>query len=715
VDVAEIILEKIRGEYPQLEDFRNKNSHENKSLLQHVRECESLSGRLIDLIYPDERYLRNFVNALAIVHDLGKLLPEWELGVKPKFRHAVKGFEILREIWERKHLPGMLSLNEELTEALLYFVNKHHSSLIFDEYFRRFDNILQCSNSVQRIKLADAFGIFKLADIVSASNMNPEQVETQYRQRGFSPEIIERNVSDVVKKKVGRFDSSKYNLQKEIASLKERHVFVAAPTGWGKTALSLLRSSIGPVQPMKVFYILPTITAIKEFSKKLEQVFGEGEVGQYFHFSDVELLKMLGRDEDEGEYAHLLNLYRYFIPRVVVTTIDQVLLTALQVGKYHLRRFNFMNALFVFDEFHLFTPQMIGALKVVLELLREYRLSTFFMSATPGEAYINELRESLEDAGGHSYVSLEEEYRKLQRHKISLEDSDILDFTRSNFDTLTKSLQEGERILFVTNTVDRAVEVYDCLKESLKREDILLLHSRFTYEDRSRKEEEVERAKVLVATQVAEVSLDISFEKLVTEVAPLPSLIQRFGRVNRYGEKALKENVWICQKLERCYPYASIEISETKRRLSILKEEGEAIYLSILRDYEFSPSGVIESIYNKISEMLKDNNLAFYTCIDLNRVQEMIGREPSVPAIPANYRNTARNLLRQAKQSSSYSERRKLLAMVKEYIVPIDFSVFAELKNYRECAWDEELRNFLVCTEGDRCHYSAEKGLTITK
>jgi CRISPR-associated endonuclease/helicase Cas3 len=67
-----------------------------------------------------------------------------------------------------------------------------------------------------------------------------------------------------------------------------------------------------------------------------------------------------------------------------------------------------------------------------------------------------------------------------------------------------------------------------------------LLHARFTYRDRRQKEQRVQHLKqgtLVIATQVVEVSLDISFNRLYTELAPLDALVQRMGRVNRYGEQ----------------------------------------------------------------------------------------------------------------------------------------------------------------------------------
>lgn len=90
--------------------------------------------------------------------------------------------------------------------------------------------------------------------------------------------------------------------------------------------------------------------------------------------------------------------------------------------------------------------------------------------------------------------------------------------------------ERGGKVLVVANTVTRARELYTELKG--KREDVYLFHSRFTNEDKRKKMELVESIEsgILVATQVVEVSLDIDYDVLYTEVAPpLDALVQRFG------------------------------------------------------------------------------------------------------------------------------------------------------------------------------------------
>ena len=106
-----------------------------------------------------------------------------------------------------------------------------------------------------------------------------------------------------------------------------------------------------------------------------------------------------------------------------------------------------------------------------------------------------------------------------------------------------RALEESEKVLWVCNTVGDAVKVF---QQGVARQiPTLIYHSRFRYRDRVERQRDVlaafaptAPACLVVATQVCEMSLDISADLLVTALVPLPSLVQRLGRLNRFAEDA---------------------------------------------------------------------------------------------------------------------------------------------------------------------------------
>src|SRR5699024_5823870 len=108
------------------------------------------------------------------------------------------------------------------------------------------------------------------------------------------------------------------------------------------------------------------------------------------------------------------------------------------------------------------------------------------------------------------------------------------------YPTIYEALESKEKLLIVYNTVKEAQLVFQQLNDLFPGIRSMLIHSRFRRRDRREREHRLmsefdagHGPCFVVSTQVVEVSLDISFDRMITQAAPLDSLIQRFGRVNR--------------------------------------------------------------------------------------------------------------------------------------------------------------------------------------
>lgn len=160
--------------------------------------------------------------------------------------------------------------------------------------------------------------------------------------------------------------------------------------------------------------------------------------------------------------------------------------------------------------------------------------------------------------------------------------------------------REGTVSLVIANTVERAVDIRGALAGKVQAE-VQLLHSRFRATDRA---EHLRRAldlalpaegRVIVATQVIEAGIDLDAALLVTDVAPWPSMVQRFGRVNRYGNQNGCRIFWVDRPVkgkrsqwatagelkpkdwdEVYAPYSASEVEEACGRLGELESAAPA-------------------------------------------------------------------------------------------------------------------------------------------
>jgi CRISPR-associated endonuclease/helicase Cas3 len=182
----------------------------------------------------------------------------------------------------------------------------------------------------------------------------------------------------------------------------------------------------------------------------------------------------------------------------------------------------------VLDEIHAYEPYTLGLLLEALEREPPARLA--LASATLPEPLL-----ALFPRG--TLIEAEPELWQRTRHRVELREGSLLE---DGAEEASRYAREGKRVLVIANTIRDAQALYQKLAET-GWADLMLLHARFILRDRMQKEERVSQAEpgaIFIATQVVEVSLDISYDVLITEIAPVDALVQRMGRVNRQGEHA---------------------------------------------------------------------------------------------------------------------------------------------------------------------------------
>jgi len=565
-----------------------RSGHKEESLFSHCVRVRDLFDQLFDFHKLDENpsanLLRDLGHFLSYYHDLGKLR-EWRPGVT----HSDKS--ICRLYRDKVGL-----YDGQLTLLAYFLILRHHSSLtplkresldrydcksLLGGFYRiRWDDLLskiEARYVVDRVDIADAFGLFKLADCISAW-----EAESNKRYIPLRLNVTQDSVKNIILgSRKGSFDPERWSIQKKLLSLGDL-AFLRAPTGWGKTYASLLYPSARDFT--RIFYLLPTITAIKKFHKSLVRVFGKENVSMYFH---LYLAHSIIREEDAIED---LFFTRHFMRPVTITTIDQFLLAFLQLGRYFTRRVAFRGSSIILDEVHILNPVMLWLVSEFMErFLDKYRFSVLIMSATLPKAYLDFMSQIFGERFSPEHgLDLRKEYIKLRRFLFILDHRDI----EEAVDEIFRAYFENQRrVLVIVNTVSKAISIARALRQMIEEAggdptDVLLIHSRYMYRDRARVEDLIDsyndRPHILVSTQVCEVSLDISYDLLFTEIAPIGDLIQRFGRVNRYNKRIKKPNVFIFKpkviednRRRKYYPY---ELEELKTSMKILMElEGDQL------------------------------------------------------------------------------------------------------------------------------------------
>ena len=258
---------------------------------------------------------------------------------------------------------------------------------------------------------------------------------------------------------------------------------------------------------------------------------------------------------------------------VGVGTIDQVLLGILPARHQSLRLFGLNKKVLIVDEVHSYDPYMNRLLETTLEFHASTGGSVILLSATLPQA----MRESLCNAyqkglGAETELSLQnQEYplvtklsaqsgiteqkvetRASVKRSVTVTTIDEIDDV---YDLIKQEVAKGRCICWIRNTVHDVRCSYAALLEGeiCTNEEIMMFHSRFALRDRlaiegrvlakfgPRSSSDDRCGQILIASQVVEQSLDLDFDVMISDLAPIDLLIQRAGRLQRHERKELRD------------------------------------------------------------------------------------------------------------------------------------------------------------------------------
>jgi CRISPR-associated endonuclease/helicase Cas3 len=382
---------------------------------------------------------------------------------------------------------------------------------------------------------------------------------------------------------------------------------IRIPTGLGKTLGVLLAWAYHRLHrqdqrwPRRLVWCLPMRTLVDQTANEARKVISKIGLG-----NEVDVHRLMGGIDETQWYGDPER------PAVLIGTQDMLLSRALNRG-YAMgraawpRAFGMLHcdALWVMDEIQLMgvgltTSAQIQALwHEEREKWRDYAAlprATWWMSATlqpewlrtpETDTLMDDWTSRLLTVASHDRIGPLWEARK-KLTVVSNTESEwaatVIDAHRRH----TADPQYGRQTLVVVNRVNRAKELFAAIDKQLKSDDskpeLRLVHSRFRPHDRagwssqflSKQTLGPNVDRIIIATQVVEAGVDISASCLITELAPWPSLVQRFGRAARYGGEA---DVIVLDPSpgdeKQAAPYALAELNSAREALSLLS--GSAI------------------------------------------------------------------------------------------------------------------------------------------
>ncbi len=576
----------------------------------------------------------------AILHDLGKAHPYFQKKIsdyKPKSVFEKMRFQKFKHRHEISSLCFLPAFPKKEWNALIEMVVAHHKSIEKDKNSR---GILDLSESCLEDEVwianhlqnwEDWFPVGQ--DIINhfgydCKNITKQEAEEallyvlnycQSLKNGWSPwrgllKSADHYASAFNNKSEERMSnlfqnpdleyykdknrvSNLYPLSKINTNDERRHTIVVAPTGAGKTDFLLKRTK------GRIFYILPFQASINAMYDRFRETITPQE--------GIRLQHGTSRIKVKDNYAEQLE-QGLVGASIKVITPHQLAGIIFGIKNFESIMLDIEGCDVILDEIHTYSDvsqsMVIEIVKVLLFLNCNIHIGTATMPTPLYDILLKLLggQEKVYEVSLSKKALIDFDRHKIYKHNSRFEDEDIQTIVK-------QSIAQQEKILIVFNTVKSAQAAYKNILEDEAFENVpkMLIHSRFRRQDRVRLEQKLKevfntstKACLVISTQVVEVSLDISFDRMITQAAPLDSLVQRFGRINR---KRTKETIGkyrpihILEPTTNTLPYRK-EI--VKQSFEILPDDGHIFHETFVQGY-------MDKIYKSISPRPIDVHLKF--------------------------------------------------------------------------------------------------------
>lgn len=521
------------------------------TLIDHLEHVACVAEAFAEYLGLDQ----NTARIGAIFHDIGKASPIFQERLKPTYKRPIEGHDPYRH--ELGSLLFLHLADENIRPQIIDMVVSHHKSMLGDkkgygilDLDENREDAFELHSKYWKEWHDDALGILEYFGLKVRPISLEEAEETfeeiiEYcddKENGWSiwkgllvgadhyGSAMIYNTEEKVKKAFKIPNISFYNRQHHLYPLSlvsidfpQKHTLVTAPTGAGKTDF-LIRRCKG-----RIFYTLPFQASINAMYQRIEEDLRKDNPDL-----DLRLLHAASRIvvKDDTEEKDLQNLVG---ASVKVLTPYQVASVVFASKGFETILADLQNCDIILDEIHTYSDVSKAIVLKIIEVLHHFGCRLHIGTATMPSKLYNAILEILGKENVYEFKLPNDELDKFDRHIIHKP----VDF--ENLKPIIKNaIAEDKKILIVRNRVVHSQELFGQLSNEYPNIDKMLIHSRFKRGDRKQLETDLKdfynespNACIVVSTQVVEVSLDISFDLMITDAAPLDALIQRFGRINR--------------------------------------------------------------------------------------------------------------------------------------------------------------------------------------
>lgn len=664
-------------------------AHTDK-LLENLRVLKELFGdKIRHLLGPHAEEFWEALRLACEYHDYGKVYKGFQKKVgNPEFKKVKNEVEVRHNLISPAFLPK--ELREPLKTLVALAIVHHHEhdpknvdlekieEILKNEFGKKLSEIhkkvlkLKEEDILKKLEEKEGRNLKTFYTLLKGFLLRIDHASSSHFADSVETSRLEGNEVKVENYLKTTRNSRLNDLQEFVLQNVDKNLLITASTGYGKTEAGFI------FLKDKGFFTIPVRTSANAIYERAKKVFGEDSVGLLHSTAFLYLMESYSEDRNFTTDYVVGDLYltKNFGKPLIVSTPDQLMPFILRPKGFEKYYSMFSHARLVLDEVQLFESYTLGFIVKALEKINEIGGRVMVITATL-PSYVRKDLESIDFTQGIFLTSQPRHHIRLIKNYSILSEEGL---------NLIKELSQEGKVLVITNTVKRALE----LKKELNCGN--LLHSQFIYRDRKEKEKQIDEffkgseKGFWITTQIAEVSLDLDADFLITELSTIDSLIQRMGRANRKGRKEIeKPNVFVftedCSGIGPVYREKIHEI--TKQHLpepeGILSEEEklriiEKVYEEVERkdgeymsEYEDAKS-YIDSLWNIGEQFSKE------------KAQRMFRDILSVSVIPEAFRKEVEPLIEEYRNTRDHAEKLLKFSEITGYIL----SVPAHVKSRRE-------------------------------
>jgi len=356
---------------------------------------------------------------------------------------------------------------------------------------------------------------------------------------------------------------------------------INAPTGIGKTKvfLDIINRYSENKDVERIFYFSPLLALTEDFEAKLASVISRNQQDDILIYNHLYSGSLQDRRKEDG--FRISNQWIFenesFNKKFVITTTKRLLMTIYSnKSRDKMKMVSFRNSVLIIDEVQTIPKPILSNLKEIFKKMNQYMGTRFILVS----------------------ATIPHEISDLKRVGLSLETiTDYLSQTKKQIVIQPLDVQSIpiEKTLVMANTRRKAVHLYMQINQTYQDKKIVYLSTGIRKKDRTRIIKDLSKMSeyALVATQVVEAGVDISFSHVFREQAPLDNIIQVMGRLNREGKNPDAKLV-IYPTDGNPIPYSPLEFQVTQEKIAHI-DNSVQIY------------GILDQYYSEISARNKRN------------------------------------------------------------------------------------------------------------